>query len=39
MSKRGASDYLTKDHGSTPNSGADEAQVKMATSAQLARRK
>ncbi|KAK5080733.1 hypothetical protein LTR05_008438 [Lithohypha guttulata] len=37
--KRGAELYITKEHGSTPNSGGVEEQRTMATAAQQARRK
>lgn len=39
MSKRGADEYITKDHGSIANNAAQDTKVKMATAAQLAKRK
>lgn len=39
MKKRGASEYITKEHGSLENRDAAEDPPKMSTAAQMARRK
>lgn len=39
MKKRGASEYITKEHGSYENRDAAEDPPKMSTAAQMARRK
>ncbi|KAK6386968.1 hypothetical protein LTS17_000233 [Exophiala oligosperma] len=39
MPKRGAEDYITKEHGTIPNNAGGDDKVKMSTAAQQARRK